>query len=154
MRLSPHLHPELVVADLSATTNVEAIEALVDLSLEVLPGLDREVMLGALLDREQQVSTGLESGVAVPHATIEGVTETTLVVARLAQPIDFGTLDGSPVRIVFMMLSPPGAIATHIRLLARLARLCSSDAFLDAILTAPDAKALLEVVEQEDARHV
>lgn len=154
MRLSPYLKPELVVADLAATTNVEAIEALVDRTLEVLPQLDRATLRGALLDREQQVSTGLESGVAVPHATVAGLAETTLAAVRLAQPVDFGTLDGSPVRIVFMMLSPPDAIATHIRLLARLARLCSSDAFLTAILEAPDAQALLEVILQEDARHV
>lgn len=154
MRLSPYLQPELVVADLPATSNVEAIEGLVKLTLQVLPQLDRAALLGALLDREQQVSTGLESGVAVPHATLDGLAETTLAVARLAQPVDFGTLDGSPVRIVFMMLSPPDGIATHIRLLARLARLCSNDAFLTAILEAPDARALLEVIQQEDARHV
>lgn len=154
MRLSPFLHPELVVADLPVATNVEAIEALVDMVVETTPELDRAVLLGALLDREQQVSTGLESGVAVPHATVDGVGETLLVVARLARPVDFGTLDGSPVRTVFMMLSPPDAIAIHIRLLARLARLCSSGAFLDAILAAPDASALLQVVQQEDDRHV
>lgn len=154
MRLSLYLQPELVVADLSASTNIEVVEGLVERVLQVLPQLDRAALLGALLDREQQVSTGLESGVAVPHATLEGLAKTTLAVARLARPVDFGTLDGSPVRIVFMMLSPPDAIATHIRLLARLARLCSSDAFLTAILEAPDAQALLEVILQEDARHV
>jgi len=154
MRLSPFLRPELVVTDLPAATNVEVIEALADLAVAVLPGLDRSALLGALLERERQVCTGLQSGVAVPHARLDGLPETTLAVARLARPVDFGTLDGSPVRIVFMLLSPPDGIAAHIRLLARLARLCSNDAFLDAILEAADARALFEVIRLEDDRHV
>ena len=154
MRLSSFLHPELVVAGLKAVDNVDAVERLIDRLLTVQPGLDRRVLVGALLDREQQVSTGLESGVAVPHATVEGLEQTLLMVAQLEDGIDFGTLDGSPVRIVFMMLSPPGGIATHIRLLARIARLCSDEGFREALLSAGDSASLMEAIQREDARHV
>jgi mannitol/fructose-specific phosphotransferase system IIA component (Ntr-type) len=154
MRLSPYLRPELVRADLSAADNLQAIERLVDVLVAAEPELDRQCLLDALLDREQQVSTGLESGVAVPHATVEGVHQTVLVIGRLAQPVDFGTLDGSPVRFIFMMLSPPGAIASHIRLLARIARLCSLPEFIEAMERAAGDAGLLEAIRQEDARHV
>lgn len=154
MRLSPYLQPRLVVVDLKAVSNVEVIERMIDLVVEHVPGLDRTGLVGALLDREQQVSTGLAGGVAVPHATVEGLDRTLLAIGRTARPVDFGSLDGSPVRFVFLMLSPPGGIATHIRLLARIARLCSHPGFLDAMGQARDSADLLSVVRLEDERHV
>ncbi len=154
MRLSPYLRPELVVVDLEAADSREAIGNLVDTLVGVHPDLDRQLLLDSLLEREKDVGTGLESGVAVPHATVAGVERTILMVARLLEPVDFSTRDDSPVRILFLMISHPDAIATHIRLLARIARLCSNDDFLQAMLAARDAGDLLAVVQREDARHV
>jgi PTS system nitrogen regulatory IIA component len=154
MRLTPFLRRELVVAGLQAGDNVEVIEGLVDLVCAVEPSLERVGLLAALLEREQQVSTGLESGVAVPHATVAGIDGTLLAVARLAKPVDFATLDGSLVRFVFLMISPPSGLAVHIRLLARIARLCALPAFLEAMDAAQDDAGLFQVIEHEDDQHV
>jgi PTS system nitrogen regulatory IIA component len=154
MRLSPHLNPTLVITDLEATSSEHALELVVDMLRTALPDMDHEVLLDRLLTRDRQGSCGLEFGVSVPHATLEGHKKTTVLIARLASGVDCKARDGIPARLMFVMISPPDAIATHLRLLARIARLCSRQEFIDALLQAADAKALFELVRREDERHV
>jgi mannitol/fructose-specific phosphotransferase system IIA component (Ntr-type) len=153
MRLSDYTQPELIVSACQGSTREQVLDELAGVLCRVHPMLEREQVLTSLLNREKTGKTGMEKGVAVPHITIPGLEKPQLLIARLAERVDFATLDHSPVRIVFMLVSPPGEIATHIRLLARIARLCSDNTFLDAILAA-NAHDLYLVVTQEDARYV
>ncbi|MBN2496659.1 MAG: PTS sugar transporter subunit IIA [Deltaproteobacteria bacterium] len=153
MRLRDYMRPELVLQGVDGEDRRAVLCAMAAESARVL-GLDGDAVCDRLLEREKCAATGLEGGVAVPHATIEGIEGTALIVARLARPVDFGALDGKPVDIVFMLLSAPERIMIHIRLLARIARLCSGKVLLDAIRGAEDAASLWRAVEQEDARHV
>jgi PTS system nitrogen regulatory IIA component len=107
-----------------------------------------------LLDREKSYSTGLECGIAVPHAMVEGVEKTVCLVATMQVPVNMGTVDGSLVHTAFLLLSPPEAVATHIRLLARIARLCSETAFVERLRRSPDAETLYRTIVEEDERHV
>ena len=67
---------------------------------------------------------------------------------------DYESLDGSPVHLFFVLLSPPGETGTHIRLLARVARLVDSEAFVTRVATAPSASDVLRLTVEEDERHV
>ena len=154
MRLSDYLDPALVFCDLPAADSRDLLSRVSERVCKQHPELDKKVMLRKLQEREEKSSSGLEDGVAVPHAMIPGVTKTICVVARLADPIDLGTVDGSPVRIVFALISSPEAVATHIRILARIARLCSVPAFIEKMNQAKDDASLYEIIHEEDNRHV
>ena len=154
MRLTPYLHAKLTATELEATSSTKTIESLVRLFSDNIPGLDTEEALDALLSREKQVPTGMENGIAIPHATIDSIEETTLGIALLSEAVDFGTQDGSLVRLVFMILSPQGAISTHIKLLARIARLCSNKVFIESLMATKDSDELLRLLREEDQRHV
>lgn len=154
MRLSQYLQPELTVTDIQATTSTNTIESMVQLFASNIPGLDGKEALEALLAREKQVPTGLENGIAIPHATIKSTDKTTLGVGLLSQAVDFGTQDGSLVQLVFMILSPQKAMSTHIKLLARIARLCSNKTFVQSLKGAKDSDDLLRLLQEEDERHV
>jgi PTS system nitrogen regulatory IIA component len=88
-----------------------------------LYGLDAGEVLDALLAREQLGSTGVGSGVAIPHARLEGLRRIRAVFMRLETPVDFDSVDGQPVDLIFALLAPPEAGADHLLALARVSRL-------------------------------
>ncbi len=154
MRLRDHMMPELVLVDVPGLDREAVLDAMAQALCRAIPNLECKTVWDGLMEREKKIATGLERGVAVPHTTLTGLEKSLLLVARLKQAVDFEALDGRPVDLVFMLLSPPECIASHIRLLARVARLCSAGGLLDAMREAKDAQDLLRVVEEEDGRHV
>jgi PTS system nitrogen regulatory IIA component len=86
-------------------------------------GLDAGDVLDALLAREALGSTGLGSGVAIPHARLPGLRRIRAVFLRLETPVDFDAVDGQPVDLLFALLAPPDAGAEHLLALARVSRL-------------------------------
>jgi PTS system nitrogen regulatory IIA component len=154
MRLSDFLDPALVVCDLQVKDSRDLLSQISERVCKLHSGLDKKVLLGKLQEREEKSSSGLECGVAVPHAMVPGVEKAICVAVRLAGTVDLQTVDGSQVCIVFALISPPDGVATHIRLLARIARLCSDPAFIDKMLEAKDAATLHQVILAEDNRHV
>jgi PTS system nitrogen regulatory IIA component len=85
-------------------------------------GLGTKEIVAALTEREKIGSTGFGGGVAIPHAKIEGLPRVFGYFARLPAPIDFHSVDGLPVDLVFLILSPPDAGAEHLKALAGVSR--------------------------------
>jgi len=154
MKLSDYLRADLVAVGVQVSDSTGLIEWLADFFHENLPQLDRQSLYQAFHERDQKRQAGLECGLAVPHAMLPGIERPVCAVVRLAEPIPMGTIDGSLVRLVFAVVSPADQPAAHVRLLARLARLCCRPHFLEQSTAAADAAALLEVVRREDERHV
>ncbi len=154
MRLSDYLDPELVFCDLPVTDSRDLLIQISERVCRRQPQLDKQALLGKLREREEKSSSGLEGGVAVPHAMVPGVQKAVCAVIRLAGPINLKTLDDTPVRIVFALISSPDDVATHIRILARIARLCSFPEFIEKVDSARDDSSLYEAIRQEDLRHV
>ena len=84
--------------------------------------VSRRTGLAALAEREKIGSTGFGAGAALPHAKMEGLDRVVGFFARLAAPIDFQSVDGLPVDLVFLILSPPDAGADHLKALAGASR--------------------------------
>ena len=154
MRLSNFLDPALVICDLQTKDSRDLLSQIAERVCRQHPDLDKKVLLGKLQQREDRSSSGLEGGVAVPHTVVPGVDKAICVAIRLAEPIDLRTIDNSPVNIIFALISPPDSVATHIRILARIARLCSIPAFIDKMLEAEDDASLHQAILAEDNRHV
>ncbi|MEY2883598.1 MAG: IIA-like nitrogen-regulatory protein PtsN, partial [Pseudomonadota bacterium] len=104
------------------------------------------LILERVRERETLGSTGFGGGAAIPHARIPGLDQVVVVLARLVVPVDYGALDGDPVDIAVLLLSPEGAGADHLKALARISRALRDPAVLDAIRAAGDADALLQAV--------
>ena len=86
-------------------------------------GIPPKTIVTALTEREKLGSTGFGGGAAIPHAKIDGLSRVFGYFARLSQPIDFQSVDGMPVDLVFLLLSPPDAGADHLKALASVSRL-------------------------------
>ncbi|WP_375396712.1 PTS sugar transporter subunit IIA [uncultured Sphingomonas sp.] len=115
-------------------------------------GLDGRDVTMRLTAREKLGSTGFGGGAAIPHARLPGLDAVRGVVVRLAATIDFGAIDGLPVDLVFMLISPVDAGTDHLKALARVSR-CLRDAGLVAKLRGAGSRdALYALLVQDDAR--
>lgn len=84
--------------------------------------IDSRTIFDALLERENLGSTGFGNGTAVPHARIDKLKDICAFFAKLDKPIDFDSVDGKPVDLIFLLLSPEGNGADHLTALARISR--------------------------------
>ncbi|MCB2084338.1 MAG: PTS sugar transporter subunit IIA, partial [Sphingomonadaceae bacterium] len=98
--------------------------------------------LESLQERESLGSTGFGRGVAIPHARIDGVPRPVAVLMRLDNAVDFAAADGMPVDLVFGLLSPQNAGASHLHALAAISRLVRDEAMHQAMADASDPEAL------------
>jgi PTS system nitrogen regulatory IIA component len=105
-------------------------------------GLDSAAVLAALQAREALGSTGVGAGIAVPHARIAGLDGIVGFFARPERPVAFDAIDGRPVDLVVMLLSPPEASAQHLAALARVSRALRTPATAEALRRAEDAAAV------------
>ena len=154
MRLSQYLGPDLVLTDLVADNVHTVVEAVADhlAGTGVIP--DRDAVAVALAAREATHTTALGDGVALPHATIRGIEQPILLVATARRPIQFGPEGTDPVQLFFVLLSPPGHDAEHIKLLARICRLARHPGFVTELITVPDGDGALALIRRIDELHV
>ena len=104
--------------------------------------IDVDQALEGLEEREKLGSTGFGRGIALPHARHPGVKRPLVVLLRLESPVEFDAADGMPVDLVFGLLSPENAGATHLYALAAISRLARDETMHQALIDAPDAEAL------------
>ncbi|HCM27460.1 MAG: hypothetical protein A2Z99_05785 [Treponema sp. GWB1_62_6] len=144
------LKPSCAAVRVAAANKDEALEATVRLLASGGKVSDPAKLLEDIRAREKLSSTGIGEGVAVPHALCEAIPETVLAVLRLAEPVDFGAIDGSPVDLIFMMAGPRGETTLHLKLLSKLARLLHDEEFRKAARAAPDGDALARLLFERD----
>jgi PTS system nitrogen regulatory IIA component len=149
MHLGDLISPDSVIPSLKTKRKKQL---LVELSGRVarLAGLQERDVFDVLWQRERLGSTGLGRGVAIPHGKIAGLKRIVGVFARVAEPIDFESVDGEPVDIVFLLLAPEGAGADHLKALARISRLLREDPAIEKLRASKDAAALYAVLTQEE----
>lgn len=145
------LLPEAVTAALSAPNKKLLFQQLGGLAERVL-GLDAKLVVDRLGDRERLGSTGFGGGIAIPHGKIDGLERVTGLFARLAQPIEFHAIDALPVDLVFVLLSPAGGGAEHLKALARVSRKLRDRGFVAKLRGAGSPDALYALFAGGDAR--
>jgi fructose-specific phosphotransferase system IIA component len=123
MILTQILQPDCVKVPVQANDKEGVITELVDLLSEHRLLRNRDVVLQAVLARERTRSTGIGAGVAVPHGKCDGVEELIMALGIAAEPIDFGSIDGHPVKIIVLLVSPSDRTGPHIQALAQISRL-------------------------------
>ncbi|KUO51919.1 MAG: transcriptional regulator [Sphingomonadales bacterium BRH_c42] len=112
-------------------------------------GLDPATVLDRLEERERLGSTGFGRGVAIPHARCGAINRPAVVLLRLQEPVEFAAADGMPVDLVFGLLSPENAGATHLHALAALSRLVRDETMHQALIDAQDAEALYALLSNQ-----
>jgi len=111
-----------------------------------LSGQNEKTIFEILVQREKLGSTGVGNGIAIPHGKLPKLTKLFGLFARLERPVDFESLDGQAVDLVFLLLAPEGAGADHLKALARVARLLRDPEVARKLRDSRDADALYAVL--------
>lgn len=151
MSLTQILSSNCVKVPLEGSDKNSVITELVDLLAGNGLLLDRQVALEAVFMREQTRSTGIGSGIAIPHGKCKAVKELVMAIGIAREPIDFESVDGKGVTIVILLVSPADQTGPHIQALARISRLMLDEDFRHQLETAESAEQLYALLSKKDA---
>ncbi|MHC4460299.1 MAG: PTS sugar transporter subunit IIA [Planctomycetota bacterium] len=150
MILTQILQPTCVKVPLEGKDKESVITELVDLLDSNGLLSERNVVLDAVLAREQTRSTGIGSGIAIPHGKCKAVKELVMAIGLAGEPIDFDSVDGKPVTIIFLLVSPADQTGPHIQALARISRLMLDEQFRQKLEKTPSADEAYELLNNKE----
>lgn len=150
MVLTQILNPACIKVPLDGKDKESAITELVNLLDNSGLLTDRAVVLDAVLTREQTRSTGIGSGIAIPHGKCKGVKDLVMAIGIAHEPIDFQSIDGKPVRLVVLLASPQDRTGPHIQALARISRLMLDEKFKEKLEAARNAQEVYSFVSDKE----
>jgi len=150
MLLTDLVAPNAIIPALRVNNKKQVLQELAAKAAE-LSGQSERTILETLQQREKLGSTGVGSGVAIPHGKLPKLGKLFGLFARLERPVDFEALDSQPVDLVFLLLAPEAAGADHLKALARVARLLREPDVKRKLRESRDAEALYAVLAMPSA---
>ena len=145
------LDSKAIRVPLLATDRRGALEELVDALASIGAVTDPELFKKSVWEREQQRSTGIGEGLAIPHGKCASILRPAIAIGRPSVPIEFGAIDRRPVRLIVLLASPPDKITEHIQVLHRVSRIFSNIATRERVCLASDAATLFEELRLADS---
>lgn len=141
MNLSSLIYPATVRANVMLDSKKSLFPLAGDIASQAL-GLTGSEVSEALLERERLGSTGFGRGIALPHAKLADLNGVRGIFLQLNRPVDFHAVDGLPVDLLFILLSPLDAGADHLKALAGVSRMLRNDNFSERLRGAKSDEAL------------
>lgn len=151
MLLTELLAPDRVKVPLSSRTKDEVLLELVDLVATDRALAVRDAILASVREREAVLSTGIGSGVAIPHGKTTDLDQLVMAAGVVAQPIEFDALDGRPVQLVFLLVGPESSSGAHVKALSRISRLLRREQLRDDLRQAATREDFLRIVHDSEA---
>ncbi len=154
MKLAKLLHPDQIILDMKAVEHWPAIVELVDhlVASGQLAADQHDEMLEAFRIREEQVSTGIGSGVAIPHAFSDHMDHVIGVFGRSSAGIDFEALDNAPVHFIILFIVPRKDYHLHLRTLAAIAKMLTNSEILRQLGRAVSAEEITDIFKSKPSR--
>jgi len=149
MHIASYMTPDDVVADLKANGKKQVLHELARRAAERF-SIDENDVFEVLLERERLGTTGFGDGVALPHGKLAGLTGMHMLFARLANGIDYNAVDGRPVDLIFLLLTPEDAGADHLKALAKISRLLRDETVCAKIRGAENAEAVYSALLESE----
>lgn len=153
MTLANLLSEDRVIAEMTANEQGSAIAELVDRLVEtsVLPEDGRSPVLDALKAREEDRSTGIGNGVAIPHCFSEDIEDVALVFGRSTDGIDFFSVDRSLVHFIVLFVVPKSEYALHLKTLAAIAKILNSAETREQLIEAKEVSELHDILTKSNS---
>jgi len=147
MELIELIDSDSVVANLRVTSKKQALQDLARRAGEIT-GVDERKVFDVLMERERLGTTGVGSGIAIPHGKLSELEKIHGIFARLEKPVDFQAIDDHPVDLIFVLLAPEEAGADHLKALARVSRLLRDDDVCKKLRATAESDALFGILSE------
>ncbi|MBP3040651.1 PTS sugar transporter subunit IIA [Bacillaceae bacterium Marseille-Q3522] len=147
--ISKVITEDLITLNLEATTKLGVIKELTHL-LYINHCLDSEAeFIRDVLYRENQGITGLEKGIAIPHGKSNSVLKTSIAIGRTKQPIEWESMDGNPIEVIFLFaVKTSDSTTVHIKLLQKVATLLADEEFINRFLKSKTKQEVIDILSK------
>jgi len=152
MDIADLITPRSVVAQLRATNKKQALQELAKRAA-AMTGIQERTIYDVLIERERLGSTGIGTGIGIPHGRLPGLEKLCGIFARLDRPVPFDAIDDQPVDLIFLLLAPEGAGADHLKALARVSRLLRDRTVCEKLRGTDNADALYALLIDRTPSH-
>lgn len=143
IKIFPYLNPQLV-SFFEATTRDEAIQRMVTIIHENGQMADEKAFYEAIIEREKIVSTGIGMGVAIPHAKLPSYDHFFIAIGVLKKGVDWNALDGTSVRLIFMIGGPDDKQTEYLQILSGLTKMIKDENLRKKMLTVNSAEDMID----------
>lgn len=156
MKIMDFLSKGAIVPELKSSKKEDIIKELVDALINAgeIEKRHRNKLIEALIAREELGSTAIGQGVAIPHAKCDCVSKLVAAFGLVSKGVDFDSLDGEPVYILFLLVAPQDSAGPHLKALARISRLLKDKYFRDNLKSCKDDKSIIKIINQEDEKKI
>jgi Phosphotransferase system mannitol/fructose-specific IIA domain (Ntr-type) len=152
MNITSILRSDAILPELKAKDKQGVIQELAGLIAQVEPSIDVEQLVKILLEREALGSTGIGSGVAIPHGKLSQLDHIVAAFGRSKPGVEFDSQDGEPAHLFFALVAPENTAGLHLKALAKLSRLLKESSFRDRLMKAPDTQTVYQIIKEEDEK--
>jgi nitrogen PTS system EIIA component len=149
VHLGALIRPDLIFLDLPAADRAQLLRALAGRIAGRGLVRDADALFEKLWEREQLGSTAIGGGIAIPHCKVDGLKSGVVSLGRALQGVDFGAVDGQPVRLFFLVISPSQSPAEHLQILAAISRWIKGGGRVQALLEQPDTDTVYDYLQRE-----
>ncbi len=150
MKLSNALTPDRIELNLKSTEKVQAIEEMVALISRSVSIADPDNLIKRILEQEAIKSTGVEKGVAIPHARFDEIEGVIAALGIVRTDLDFQSLDDQPVHLIFLILSSVASMSAYLSVLGRTARIFHDESTRDQVIAAASAEEVMELIRSHE----
>jgi fructose-specific phosphotransferase system IIA component len=153
MKISDILTPDVIEVGLNVKDKDDSLHKIISLAAKSDRILDINKVTETILEREKLVSTGVGKGFAIPHSKTDAISDIVAAFVITKNPIDFDSIDGEPVRFIFLLVGKETLLNTHIKLLSRISRLMNKDEFRAKLLEAKSKDEVLRIFKDEEKNY-
>ncbi|MEJ2656254.1 MAG: PTS sugar transporter subunit IIA [Desulfobacterales bacterium] len=149
MKILDALTKEAILADLKATDKKGVLEEMV-IPVAKIAGINQAELVKVLMERERLGSTGIGEGIGIPHGKMKGLESLILGFGLSRKGVDFDSMDGLPVHIFFLLITPENSTGLHLKLLARISRILKNDPFKEKLKRAANRDEIYLIIKEEE----
>lgn len=153
MKVYELLQTKNILTEFKSENKNDVINELVDLLKGNEHITDLEEIRKCVFEREEKMSTGVGKGFAIPHGKTNSVTDILAAFGKSETPIEYNSLDGEPVHLVFLLIGKENLLAKHIKLLSRISRLMNNEDFRRKLVEASSQDEILKIFEEEEQNY-
>jgi len=150
MKVHELLNIKFILTEFKSEHKDDVINELVDLLKGDERVNDLEEVRKCVFEREEKMSTGVGKGFAIPHGKTNYVTDILAAFGKSKTPIEYNSLDGEPVHLLFLLIGKENLVAKHIKLLSRISRLMNNEEFRKKLIEAESKESILKIFEEEE----
>lgn len=154
MKVSDILSEKIIEVNLEVKDKTDSINKMIELAGKSGNIDNLEAVSKCVFEREKLVSTGVGKGFAIPHGKSDEIKDIAAAFAVLKDPIDFDSIDGEPVKYIFLLVGKDSMLNLHIKLLSRISRLMNKDEFREKLSAASTSSDILKLFVEEEQSYL